>query len=403
MAKKTYNIQFIDKVKPLFDDYRYKVLYGGRAGLKSWSIARALILNSVNKAPYRVLCTREFQNSIKESVFKLLVDQIDAMGLTPYFKITNNEISNRWGSQFIFTGLHNNVTKIKSMEGVDVAWVEEGETVTDESWQILIPTIRKPGSEIWVSFNPFQEEDPTYQRFIVNTPPNSFVQKLSWEDNPWLSDEIIAEKDYLKTVDYDSYLYVWEGQFLKKSKAQIFWDKIRVEEFKPEADWDGPYYGLDWGFSTDPLRMVKCYVHDNKLYIKQEVDGVHTDVDKIPQLLHDADKRAHLYSIRADSARPELISYMRQNGFPKIKPCKKGPGSVEAGITFIRSYEYVSIDPSCKETIKEGKLYKYKVDRLTGEVLPDIVDKFNHSWDAVRYAIEPLMPHKQPGKVSITQ
>lgn len=398
---KTYNIQFIDKLKPLFDDYRYKVLYGGRAGLKSWSIARALILNSVNKAPYRVLCTREFQNSIKESVFKLLVDQIEAMGLTNYFKITNNEISNKWGSQFIFTGLHNNVTKIKSMEGIDAVWVEEGETVTENSWSILIPTIRKPGSEIWISFNPFQEEDPTYQRFIVNTPPNAIVIKTNWADNPWLSAEVLAEKDYLKEVDYDSYLYVWEGEFLKRSKAQIFWDKCRVQDFEPQPEWDGPYYGLDWGFSTDPLRMVRCYVHNKKLYIKQEVNGEQVDINRIPKLLRDVDNRVHLYPIRADSARPELISYMRQNGFTKMRPCKKGPGSVEAGITFIRSFEEIIIDPSCTKTIEEAKLYKYKVDKLTGDVLPDIVDKFNHSWDAIRYALEPLMPHKRPGAVVV--
>lgn len=398
---KTHNIQLIDKVQPLFDPYRYKVLYGGRAGLKSWSIARALILNSVNKAPYRVLCTREFQNSIKESVFKLLIDQIDNMGLTPYFKITNNEISNIWGSQFIFTGLHNNVTKIKSMEGVDVAWVEEGETVSEESWSILIPTIRKPGSEIWISFNPFQEEDPTYQRFVVNTPPNSFVAKLSWADNPWLSQEILDEKDYLKQVDYDSYLYVWEGMFLKKSKAQIFWDKVRVDTVKPKAEWDGPYYGIDWGFSTDPIRMVKCWVYERKLYIEKEVSGLGVDIDKVPELLVDGDKNSTRYPMRADSARPEMISYMRQHGFDKIRACKKGPGSVEHGITFIRSFQEIVIDPSCVETIEEAKLYKYKVDKHTGEVLVDIVDKFNHSWDAVRYALEPLMPHKRPGTVAM--
>lgn len=397
----TSNVQLISKVRPLFDPYRYKVLWGGRGGLKSWSIAKVLLLISMQR-PIRVLCTREFQNSIKESVFKLLEDQIEQLGMTHAFRITNSEITNVIGSQFIFTGLHNNVTKIKSMEGIDIVWCEEAETISEYSWSILIPTIRKPGSEIWISFNPFQEEDPTYQRFIANTPPNSFVQKLSWADNPWLSEEVIAEKDYLKSVDYDSYMYVWEGEFLKRTKSQIFWHKCEIADVTVKPEWDGPYYGLDWGFSTDPMRMVKCYVYDRVLYIKMEVDGIHTDIPQIPKIINSADSRAKLYKIRADSSRPELISYMRQSGFDKIIACKKGPGSIEAGIDFIRSFEKIVIDPSCVNTIEEAKLYKYKVDKHTGDVLPEVVDKFNHSWDAVRYALELLMPNKRPGTVTST-
>lgn len=394
-------VQLINKVKPLFAPFRYKVLYGGRGGLKSWSIAQVLLLMSMQK-PIRVLCTREFQNSIKESVFKLLEDQIDKLKLTKYFKITNNEVTNTLGSQFIFTGLHNNVTKIKSMEGIDIVWCEEAETISEYSWSILIPTIRKPGSEIWISFNPLQEDDPTYNRFVTNTPPNTFVQKLSWRDNPWLSQEVLDEKDYLYKNDRDAYDWVWEGEFLKRSQAQVFWDKCHVRPVEVKADWDGPYYGLDWGFSADPMRMVKCYVNEKKLYIKLEVDGIGIDIPQIPKLLLENDSRCKLYQIRADSSRPELISYMRQQGFDKIRACKKGPGSIEAGIAFIRSFEEIVIDPSCIHTIEEAKLYKYKVDKLTGAVLPDTVDKFNHSWDGVRYALEPLMPHKRPGTMTVT-
>ena len=387
-------IEFIDKVQPLFDPYRYKVLYGGRASLKSWSIARALLILSC-KRPLRILCTREFQNSIKESVFKLLEDQIDRLGLTAYFKITNTEITNKFGSQFIFTGLHNNVTKIKSMEGVDIVWVEESESVSEYSWSILIPTIRKPGSEIWISFNPFQEDDPTYKRFVTNTPPNTFVQRLSWEDNPWLSEEVLAEKDYLKSVDYDSYLYVWMGEFLKRSKAQIFYDKVRIEEVKPKQDWHGPYYGLDWGFSQDPTRLTKVWIHDRRLYIQKEVDAIKVDIDKLPQVLLKGDPECNKYAIRADNARPESISYVKQHGFPQMVPCTKGKGSIEEGITFIRSFEEIIIDPSCTKTIEESKLYKYKTDKLTGEVLPEIVSGFDHSWDSIRYSLEPIMKNKQ--------
>jgi phage terminase large subunit len=332
-----------------------------------------------------------------------LEDQIEQMGLNSLFNITNNEITNKIGSRFIFTGLHNNITKIKSLEGIDLCWVEEGETISEYSWSILIPTIRKPGSQIIISFNPFQEDDPTYQRFIINTPPRSAVVDLNWRDNKWISQETIEEKDYLQKVDPDSYEWVWEGQFMKRSKAQIFFDKCRVDYVKPQGDWGIPLYGTDWGFSNDPLRMVKCWVHERKLYVEKEADGIGVDIDKIPSLLLKTDPICNRYPMRADNARPEIISYLRQNGFPKIIGCKKGPGSIEQGITFIRSFEEIIIDPSCKGLIEESKMYKYKTDRLTGEVLPDIIDKFNHSWDAVRYALEPLMPNKQPGKISFTK
>ena len=397
----TNSIQLIEKVKPLFDPFRYKVLYGGRGGLKSWSIARVLILNSMMIHNYRVLCTREFQNSIKESVFKLLETQIEMLGFSKYFKITNNEITNKFGSSFIFTGLHNNVTKIKSMEGIDVAWVEEAETVSDESWAVLLPTVRKPGSEIWISFNPLNEDDPVYSRFITHQHPSSFVQRLSWFDNPWISPELLAEKEHLKRVDYDSYLWVWEGEFLKRSKAQVLADKVVVERVNPQKDWIGPFYGIDWGFSTDPTRMVKCWVFGNKLFIELEANGKGVDIDKLPQLLLSADFECNKYTMRGDNARPETISYLRQHGFPKLVACKKGKGSVNEGIAFIRTFEQIVIDPSCEHTIYESRMYKYKTNKVTGDITTELEDKFNHSWDAVRYALEPIIPSSSKGSVTV--
>lgn len=402
MSQEFIQMQFSSKVAPLFEPHRYKVLYGGRGGLKSWSIARALLIRSVSE-PVRILCTREFQNSIKESVFKLLELQIDIMNLRDFFRITNTEITNRTGSQFIFTGLHNNVTKIKSMEGIDYAWVEEAETVSEESWSILIPTIRKPGSEIWISFNPLNEDDPVYSRFVANPPPNTFVQKLSWRDNPWISQEMLNEKDYLQRVDPDSYAWVWEGDFLKHTKSQVFLDKIIVDTFKPEKDWLGPFYGIDWGFSVDPTRMVKCWVHNKRLYIEKEFNGYQTDIDRLAPELLSNDPDCNKYTMRGDSARPETISYLKKNGFPRLISCSKGKNSIQDGISFIRSFENIIIHPSCENTIYEGRMYKYKTNKLTGDVSTELEDKFNHSWDAIRYALEPLIMNKARGKISITR
>jgi phage terminase large subunit len=216
-------IQFPRKLQFLFRKKRYKVLYGGRGSAKSWSIARALFILALNPAllfgddrkSIRILCARELQNSIKESVHQLLRDQIEQMGLSAFFNITDSSITSLNGSEFIFSGIKQNVTKIKSMEGIDIVWVEEAEKVSHNSWQVLIPTIRKDGSEIWVSFNPDEETDATSQRFLVNPPPADVatIVKLNWTDNPWFNAELRKEKDYLYAVDTDAAEHVWGGHF----------------------------------------------------------------------------------------------------------------------------------------------------------------------------------------------
>ena len=173
------NAQFPTKTKFLFKPCRYKVLFGGRGSGKSWAMARALLLLATQKT-LRVLCVREVQNSIAESVHKLLSQQIEILGLQQFFEIQNTTIFSRInGSEFIFEGIKHNVTKIKSMEGIDICWAEEAEAISDMSWDVLIPTIRKSGSEIWISFNPKFEDDPTYQRFVFNPPTNSAVVKMN--------------------------------------------------------------------------------------------------------------------------------------------------------------------------------------------------------------------------------
>jgi phage terminase large subunit len=205
------------KLEPLFRPKRHKVLYGGRGGAKSWGIARALLILAAQR-PLRVLCTREVQKSIKDSVHLLLKDQLKALGYEGLFEPLQAEIRGRAGtsaegSLFLFSGLSDQtIDSIKSFEGVDVVWVEEAHAVTKRSWSILIPTIRKDGSEIWVSFNPELDTDETYVRFVVSPPPDTVLIPVGWEDNPWFPDILRKAKDHLKATDPEEYANVWEGK-----------------------------------------------------------------------------------------------------------------------------------------------------------------------------------------------
>jgi len=248
------------KLKPFVTNKsRYKVAYGGRGSSKSWTVARILLIKAMQQ-PLRILCTREIQDSIKDSVHKLLKDQIRLLGLAGY-TVQNDVIKHVNGSEFLFKGLYSNLSKIKSFEGVDICWVEEAEAISEKSWEILIPTIRKNGSEIWVTFNPYLETDPTYKRFILNPPPNAIIKKVNWSDNPYFPKELKEEKDYIKEVDYDLYLHIWEGHCKTASDAQIFRGKFVVEDFNVHKIAKEKnlsiefYFGLDWGFSQDPLRQ----------------------------------------------------------------------------------------------------------------------------------------------------
>lgn len=389
-------IQIPEKMQFLFYPARYKVAYGGRGGIKSWSFARALLIKGAY-VHQRVLCAREFQNSIKESVHQLLCDQIRLMNLQDYYpNPSNNEIRGVTGTEFIFAGLKNNVTKIKSMEGIDVCWVEEAEKVSENSWSILIPTIRKAGSEIWVSFNPHEERDPTYKRFVINHDeilrefPDSIIMETSWRDNPWLPKELEAEKNYLARVDKDAYDHVWDGQVQKRSSAQVMRGKCVLDSFVVGQDWNGPYYGIDWGFSTDPVTLIKMWIYNNSLFIDEEFWGLEVELDDLPKKF-DTVSGAKEHTARADNSRPETIRHLQRHGYPRIEAASKWPGSVEDGISFLRAFEKIVIHPRCVHTDEESRTYKHKVDSLTGDVLPEIIDKNNHCWDAIRYGLEPLI------------
>ena len=403
-----------DKLTFFFDgekEWRYRVAYGGRGSAKSWTVADALIVRAF-AFRQRILCAREFQRSIKDSVHFLLCSQIERLGLTSAFRITEHELAcTATGSQFIFAGLHHHVESLKSLEAIDVCWVEEAEVVSEDSWSKLIPTIRKPGSEIWVTFNPDQEGDPTYQRFVPGQPHYDAARtksaQVSWRDNPCLPDVLKAELEHLRRTDPDAYQHVWEGGTWTRSDAQVFNGKWIIEDFTPVVgnrdaakNWDGPYYGADWGFSIDPTASGRVWVHDRKLYVEHEVYAIGCDIVDTPALFDKIpDVRRH--PIRADNARPETINHMRIAGF-HCEPCIKWPGSVEDGIAFLRSFDKIVIHPRCRHAAEEFRLYSYKTDRLTGDILPDLKPGHDHVIDWIRYALGPLIrPRQAPRRQAV--
>ncbi|GAA5786127.1 PBSX family phage terminase large subunit [Chitiniphilus shinanonensis] len=381
------DLRFAPKFKPLFRPARYKVFHGGRGGGKSWEIARALVLIASSRK-VRILCAREIQNTIKDSVHKLLKDQIEALGLTPWFTVTDTSIRSSVGSEFIFKGLRYDVQGVKSTEGVDICWVEEAQTVSADSWEVLIPTIRKEASEIWISFNPHEESDPTYQRFVLNPPDDAVVVEVNYCDNPWFPDVLRKEMEYCKRVDYDAYEHIWLGKPKKITAAVIFSGKYEVRAFDDEL-WrqaDRLFFGADFGFAQDPSTLLRSFIVDKTLYVEHEAYGVGVEIDELPQL-YDKIPGARDWPIKGDNSRPETISYLRRQGF-NIDAADKWPGSVEDGIAHLRGFEKIVIHERCKHTADEARLYSYKVDRLTKDVLPVIVDKHNHCWDGIRYSLD---------------
>lgn len=366
---------------------RYKVSYGGRGSSKSWTAGRCLVVRAM-LSKIRILCTRQLQTSIKDSVHKLLCDTIYALHLEEFFDITRDTIRCHNGSEFIFKGLQNQTNEIKSIEGIDICWVEEAQSVSEDSWAILIPTIRKENSEIWVTFNPDREEDATYQRFVVNPPPDSIVQLVNYYDNPWFPDVLRKEMEYDKEVNYAKYEHVWLGKTVLNTDAQVYHDKFELKEFETPENTIF-YYGADWGFANDPTAVVRCFIKEQCLYIDYESGGVGVEFEELPALF-DKIPDVRRWEIRADSARPETISYMSRQQF-KIKACPKWKGSVEDGIEYIRSFRKIYVHPRCKHTYEEFKFYSYKLDKNTGDILPVVLDKDNHYMDALRYALNPYI------------
>ena len=391
-------IETIEQFTPLLEEEnpnynsRYQVYYGGRGGRKSWEVARAILIRAMRNK-LLILCTRELQNSISDSVHRLLSDQIEKLGMNYFYDIQKTTIKGLNGSEFIFKGLNGlTIDSIKSLEGVDICWVEEAQSVSDKSWQILIPTIRKKDSQIFVTFNPDLPDDPVMHRFVENQPPNCYVSKVSYLDNPDCPDVLIEEAEYLKRVDYDAYSHIWLGEVRMHTEAQVFKGKYKIETFDVDESFGSPLNGADWGFSTDPTVTTRVYIKGKTLYVRHESYKVGCEIDDTPALFEKIPE-AKKYMIRADNARPEMISYMSRNGF-KIIAADKWEGCAEDRVSFMRNFEQIVVHPDCKHTAEEMRLYSYKVDKRTGDVLPELVKKHDHCIDSIGYSLTPMIKRK---------
>lgn len=398
---------------PLLKPARFKGASGGRGSAKSHFFAEKLIEDCV-ATHIRAACVREVQNSIDDSVKQLLEDKIEKFGVSGRFRVLDREIIGPNESLIIFRGLQKHTaSSIKSLEGFNRCWVEEAQAIKQVSLDTLTPTFRS-GSELWFSWNPLSAKDAIERLFVDTEDDPDFARvHLTFRDNPWFPDELRRDMERDKRRDPDKYAHVWLGKYLKNSEARVFknWE-IKAFDIPEGVRF---HQGGDWGFSVDPTVLVRSFVVGRTLYICDEAYEVGCEIDYSPflfggvenyeinrknaqalsTLTHEQKERwrgirdAHKWPTIADSARPETISYMNRHGFPKIKPAKKGAGSVEEGIEFLKSFDIV-VHPRCKHTIDELTFYSFKIDSKTEEILPVLEDKKNHVIDALRYSVESL-------------
>ena len=390
------NAQFPVKMASLFDKARYKIYYGGRGAGKSHSAAKALLILGARN-PIRVLCAREFQTSIKDSVHKLLCDQIELMNMHSIYDITQNSIRGRNGTEFAFVGLKNNVANVKSYEGIDICWVEEAQTVSRKSWNTVIPTIRKEGSEIWVTFNPELETDETYQRFIVKPPEHAVVQKINWSDNPWFPEVLALEKDALKSRDPSAYQTVWEGLCRLTVDGAIFANEMQLAELdgritKVNYDPTKPVHAifdLGWADSTAiwflqfvgmETRLIR-YVEDNQKTISHylalmQTYGYMYDTLWLP---HDAQNK----TLASNGKSIEEI--VRAAGH-KTRIIERTPiaDSINAARTIFRNCWFDR--ENCYDGLQCLRHYRFQVDPETGQFSRNpLHDQYSHGADSFRY------------------
>lgn len=381
---------------PLLQPARFKGAWGGRASGKSHVMAENLVEAMVMDASLRAVCIREVQKSLKFSAKQLIEDKIEKMGVGHLFDVQSVEIKRRGGNGVcIFQGMQDHTAdSIKSLEGFRIAWVEEAQALSDKSLRLLRPTMRAPGAELWFSWNPDQPDDAV-DRFLrgSNPPEGAIVVRANWQDNPWLPAEMRAEIEHDRKGDPETYAHVWLGEYNTRSDAQVFSGRYQVEEFTPGPNWDGPYFGADWGFAVDPTVLVKCWIApDGRVAIEKESGKVGLDIDKTGDLWAKQIPEARGQVVRSDSARPETISYLQRHGWPRVTGVDKWKGSVEDGVDWLRA-KGLLIHPQCERATREARLYRYKTNK-GGDVIPQIEDANNHVMDAVRYALSPLIQAK---------
>lgn len=369
----------------LWQPFRHLAWHGGRGAGKSRSVATGLVLQSMERHE-RVLCGRETQRSIRDSSKRLLDDEIDRLGVRSVFDSTETEIRGPHDSLFLFSGVRGNASGLKSIEGVTTFWGDEAQAFSQASVDTIIPTIRTPKSRLIWTWNPDLETDPidVLFRSATGPPPRSMVREVNYTDNPWFPDDLRTEMEWDRARDFDKFSHIWLGQYRRNSEARVF-KNWRVEEFESPENVEYRL-GADFGFSIDPSAALRCWIDGTLIFVDYEAWGLGVEIVDLPKLfmsIPDAEK----WWMTADSSRPETISHLRNNGFPRIQSALKGSRSVEEGVEFLKSYDLV-IHPRCQHLIDELTHYSYKVDSLTGLVVAVLEDRDNHLIDALRYAVE---------------
>ena len=384
------------KAEALRKPSRYKVLYGGRGSAKSWTVARQLLLDGAER-PLRILCAREIQKTISDSVHKLLKDQIADMGLESFYKVQETSVTGINGTEFVFAGIRGiDVAKIKSFEGVDRCWVEEAQAVSKKSWEVLIPTIRKPGSEIILTFNPELDTDETWVRFVENPPDNAIVIEMNWRDNPWFPDVLVQEKDDLKKRDPESYETVWEGKcrpavegaiYRREIEAMTRDKRLRPVPYDPllkvHAVWD-----LGWNDLTSIILVQRV---GGELRIIDFYEDSHRT---LPDYIQDLKERRYNWGTDflphdGDSGRLESSGLSARDILVKLgRSVQIIPrGDIEAGIKAARVIFhrcYFDKDKA-SELVGHLKRYRRQINQTTREPGAPLHDEHSHACDAFRY------------------
>lgn len=350
------------------------------------------VLEHVRDADRRTVCVREVQKSLSRSVKQLIEDKIQQLEVGKYFEITATEIRSKGRNGkgrglILFQGMSDQTAEsIKSLEGFDCAWVEEAQSLSQRSLDLLRPTIRKPGSEIWFSWNPQNETDPV-DKFLRGSDRRAdcVVVEVNYHENPWLNDTLRAEADGDQQSDPEKYAHVWLGQYLKHSEARVF-KNWTVKAF--EAPKDAVLrFGVDWGFNPDPTVMVRGYIEGRNLFIDHEAYQIECLVEETPALFLTI-PGAETWPISCASDRPERVASIRNHGFRATSVLRE-KNSVQEGVDFLLGYRII-VHPRCVRTIEEFQRYSRKIDPLTGDILPILEDKWNHCIDAIRYMVDPV-------------
>lgn len=386
------------KLQFLFQPIRYKVARGGRGSGKSWSFARALLQQAAAK-PLRILCTREVQKSIKDSVHKLLCDQIQLMGLGSHYDVLETEIRGRNGSLFIFAGLaQHTVESIKSYEGVDIVWCEEAQAITKRSWDVLIPTIRKEGSEIWISFNPELETDETYQRFVANPPDDCVSALVNWRDNPWFSQVLEKERLHCQKTDPQNYPNIWEGECKPAVEGAIYYEQVAAAEANGQIC-NVPYdpllkvhvvFDLGW---NDAMSIALVQKVRSEIRIIEYIEDSHKTLDHYSATLkekrlnwgkiwlpHDGFSR----DMKTGKSSEEILKALGWDVMPRSGIIEM---SLEEGIKATRqTFGQIYFDKrKCERLIQCAKRYRRAINRQTQEAQGPLHDEWSHGADCLRY------------------